>query len=157
MSGAALAGDREAVYGILAAHKSPLPAETILAFKASHPDFDIGGYLAVMWAESSLGTAGRLNNPGSIRGGTIGTIWRDLRVGVTSRGYNRYGSAYDGQRAAIRLIYDRGYNSTLAAGDFAGFARRYYGSVPGRAAYVRTLIAAHRILMREAAAYSATW
>ena len=150
--------DKAAVEGILAAHHSPLPAYTIVAFAEDHPDFDIAGYLSVMWAESSLGCAGRLNNPGSIKGGAVGSVWRDLRVGANARGYNRYASIYDGQRAAIRLLYDRGYNTQLAAGDWWGFANRYYGrGVPGIGGYVANLKAAHGILVKEAAGYEALW
>jgi hypothetical protein len=157
-SSPACAGDREAVYGILQAHKSPLPAETILAFAANNPEFDIAGYLAVAWAESSLGTAGRLNNPGSIRGGTPGTVWRDLRIGATRSGYNRYATIYDGQRALIRLLWERGYNERLRTHQWQAFANRYYGrGVPGIRMYLRNLKAAHARLVREAAQWGASW
>jgi hypothetical protein len=150
--------DQAALEGILAAHHSPMPAYTIAAFADLHPDFDIGGFLAVMWAESSLGTAGRLNNPGSIKGGAPGSLWRDLRVGTSRSGYNRYGTMRDGTRAAIRLIYDRGYIALLSAHDWWGFANRYYGrGVPGIGRYVANLRAAHRIIIKEAANHGATW
>jgi hypothetical protein len=153
----ALAGDREAVYGILAKHKSPLPAETIVAFAESHPEFDIAGYLAVMWAESSLGKGCDYKcNPGSIRGGKVGSLWRDARIGVSRAGYNVYPDIYTGQRAAIRLLWERGYNELLAADNWWGFANRYYGrGVPGIGRYVANLRAAHSIIVREAAQWGA--
>jgi len=149
--------DELAVKGILADHGSPLPWWTICAFKDTHPAFDIAGYLAVMWAESSLGkTCDYKNNPGSIKGGSVGTVWRDLRIGVSPAGYNVYRSIYDGQRAAIRLIYDCGYNADLAAEDWWGFANRYYGrGVPGISGYVANLRAAHDLIVKEAREYGA--
>lgn len=150
--------DTAAIQGILAAHRSPIPWWTVAAFKANNPTFDVAGFLAVAWAESSLGKAGRLHNIGSIKGGPIGTLWRDLRVGVTRSGYNRYPDIRAGTRAAIRLIWERGYNAQLAAHNFSGFADRYYGRyVPGKHQYIRTLKAAHLIIVREAAAYGAAW
>lgn len=152
--------DKLAVEGILSKYRSPLPEWTILAFKQSHEDFDIAGYLTVMWCESSLGTNCGIatNNPGGIKGGPVGTVWRDLRVGVGKRGFNLYANMYDGQRAAIRLIYDKGYNAQLAAHDWTGFGNRYYGKgVPGLARYIRNLKAAHKILVAEAAKYGAIW
>ena len=151
--------DELAVKGILADHGSPLPWWTICAFKDTHPAFDIAGYLAVMWAESSLGkTCDYKNNPGSIKGGSVGTVWRDLRIGVSPAGYNVYRSIYDGQRAAIRLIYDCGYNAMLAAEDWWGFANRYYGAgVPGISRYVANLKAAHDIIVQEAAEWGVVW
>jgi hypothetical protein len=151
--------DELAVKGILADHGSPLPWWTICAFKDTHPAFDIAGYLAVMWAESSLGkTCDYKNNPGSIKGGSVGTVWRDLRIGVSPAGYNVYRSIYDGQRAAIRLIYDCGYNADLAAEDWWGFANRYYGrGVPGISRYVANLEAAHTMIVKEAREYGTLW
>jgi hypothetical protein len=112
-----------------------------------------------MSAESSLGRAcDYKHNPGSIRGGPVGTVWRDLRIGVSPRGYNVYPDLYSGQRAAIRLIYDRGYNALLVAHSWEAFANRYFGrGVPGKAAYIRTLRAAHASLVKEAARYGAKW
>ena len=151
--------DELAVKGILADHGSPLPWWTICAFFDTHPQFDIASYLAVMWAESSLGkTCDYKHNPGSIKGGPVGTVWRDLRIGVSPAGYNVYRSIYDGQRAAIRLIYDTGYNAQLAAHDWWGFANRYFGrNVPGISRYVANLRAAHGIIVRKAAAHGAVW
>jgi hypothetical protein len=151
--------DTVALRGILSAHRSPLPPWTVEAFAALHPDFDVAGFLAVMWAESSLGYAcDYKQNPGSIKGGPVGTVWRDLRTGVSPRGYNVYASIYDGQRAAIRLLYDRGYNAVLAAHDWWRFANRYYGAgVAGIGQYVANLKAAHAQLVKEAAQFEVTW
>lgn len=151
--------DTAAIRGILAEGRSPLPWWTISAFAASHPDFDIAGYLAVVWAESSLGRGCDYKcNPGSIKGGSVGRIWRDLRIGVSPAGYNVYCNMYEGQRAAIRLIYDAGYNAHLAAHDWWGFANRYYGRyVPGINGYVANLKAAHARVVKMAAAYGAVW
>lgn len=161
--------DRAAVRGILAEYRSPLPPWTIEAFAESHPDFDLAGYLAVMFCESRLGTIGgsaRYNNPGNIK--FCG--WMDpadLRVWLRWQNgawyspeqgwYGTYPSMYWGQRAAIRLIYDAGYNAQLAAHDWRGFARRYYGSGPGLEQYIRNLRAAHALMVRKAAAYGAGW
>lgn len=151
--------DSDAIRGILSDARSPLPWWTIVAFKDTHPQFDIAGYLAVMWAESSLGkTCDYKHNPGSIKGGSVGTVWRDLRVGVSPAGYNIYRTIYDGQRAAIRLIYDCGYNAMLAAEDWWGFSNRYYGAgVPGISRYVANLRAAHALIVKEARNYGVQW
>lgn len=150
--------DEIAVKGILEHHGSPLPWWIIVAFKDTHPQFDIAGYLAVMWAESSLGkTCDYKHNPGSIKGGSVGTVWRDLRIGVSPAGYNVYASMYDGQRAAIRLIWAH-YNADLAAGDWRGFANRYYGvGVAGISRYVANLEAAHALIVKEAEEWGAVW
>ena len=162
--------DTTALRSILSEHRSPLPPWTIEAFAALHEDFDVAGYLAVMWAESSLGTTGgsaRHNNPGNIKFGG----WRapdDPKVWLRwmsgswyCRGQGTYGtylSMYWGQRAAIRLIYDTGYNAQLAAHDWWGFANRYFGrNVPGISRYVANLRAAHGIIVRKAAAHGAVW
>ena len=151
--------DELAVRGILQEHGSPLPWWTIVAFKDTHPQFDIAGYLAVMWAESSLATTcDYKHNPGSIRGGSVGTVWRDLRIGVSPAGYNVYKSIYDGQRAAIRLVWDCGYNAQLAAEDWWGFANRYYGAgVAGISRYVTNLEAAHGMIVKEAREWGVVW
>lgn len=160
--------DKLAVEGILSKYRSPLPEWTILAFKQSHPDFDIAGYLTVMFCESSLGTTGgsrKYNNPGNIKY-VKGSdkIWQTLASGTwwcPGQGrYNRYPDMYTGQRAAIRLIYDSkyGYNAKLAAHDWVGFGAIYYGqNVPGLAKYVSNLKAAHKLLVKEAAKYGAVW
>jgi len=138
------------VEGYLSAHRSPLPSWTIGAFSRAHPDFDVAGYLAVVYCESSLGKdcGHATNNVGCIKGGKVGTVWRDLRVG-TWRGFNLYASIYDGNRAAIRLIYDRGYNTMLASHSFEAFSRKYYGNVAGRVSYMNRLIKAHNRIEAE--------
>jgi hypothetical protein len=65
---------------------------------------------------------------------------------------------YWGQRAAIRLIYETGYNARLAAHDWWGFANRYYGrTVAGISGYVANLRAAHNRFVKTAALYGAAW
>lgn len=149
------APETEAIRGILAAHESPMPWWTIAAYAAGHSDFDVPGFLAVAWAESSLGKgAPGHKNVGSIKGGPVGSLWRDLRVGVTRSGYNVYPDMRAGTRALIYLLMERGYMAQLAAHDFWGFANRYYGrNVPGITRYVANLRAAHGIIVREAAEY----
>lgn len=150
LAGSAQALTDDQVQQVLTKFGSPLPSWTIGAFSRAHPDFDVAGYLAVAWAESSLGKDCGIatNNPGCIKGGPVGSVWRDLRVG-TRRGFNLYASLYDGQRALIRLLYDRGYNASLASHDWWGFSARYYGAgVSGRSAYTRNLRRAHELLER---------
>jgi len=159
--------DTLAIQGILKAHHSPLPWWTIAAFAEAHPDFDIAGYLTIMWCESSLGTTGgshTYNNPGNIKHRAGGKeIWHTLAGGnkwwCAGQGwYNVYPDVYTGQRAGIRLIYEWGYNAALAAHDWDGFAARYYGAnVPGLAKYTAGLEAAHRLIVREAAKYGTAW
>jgi hypothetical protein len=153
------APETAAIRGILQAHDSPMPWWTISAYAHSHPDFDVASLLAVAWAESSLGKGARSHrNVGSIKGGPVGSLWRDLRIGVTRSGYNIYPDMRAGTRALIYLLMERGYNAQLAAGDFWGFARRYYGAnIPGIARYVANLQAAHGIIVREAATYGLDW
>ena len=149
------APETAAIRGILAAHESPMPWWTIAAYAAGHSDFDVAGFLAVAWAESSLGKGARSHrNVGSIKGGPVGSLWRDLRIGVTRSGYNIYPDMRAGTRALIYLLMERGYMAQLAAGDFWGFGNRYYGrNVPGISRYVANLKAARAIIVREAAAY----
>jgi hypothetical protein len=130
----------------ISGHVSQLPSFTIGAFSRAHPDFDVSGFLAVMWAESSLGTTcDYKHNPGSIKGGAIGSPWRDLRTGVSRNGYNIYPDMYTGQRAAILLIYSR-YNSVLANHQWSAFCNRYYGAgIPGIGGYRANIIAAHAL------------
>lgn len=153
------APETAAIRGILAAHESPMPWWTIAAYAAGHPDFDVAGFLAVAWAESSLGKgAPGHKNVGSIKGGPMGSLWRDLRVGVTRTGYNVYPDYRAGTRALIYLLVERGYNAQLAAHDWWAFARRYYGAwAPGITRYVANLKAAHAIIVREGAAYGISW
>lgn len=158
--------DHTAIRGILSEHRSPLPPWTIEAFADLHPEFSIAGYLTVMQCESGMGTTGgsaKYNNPGNIKfveGGK--DVWHTLASGIwycKGQGwYNCYPDMYTGQRAAIRLLYDskHGYNALLAAHDWEGFGRIYYGAhVPAQ--YLRNLKAAHNRIVREAAAYGATW
>ena len=164
--------DKVAVEGILSKYRSPLPPWTILAFKESHPDFDIAGYLTVMWCESSLGTTGgsfKYNNPGNIKWGgyrapddpKVWLRWMNGKWYCKGQGwYGTYPSMYWGQRAAIRLIYDSAheYNTMLADHEWDAFAAVYDGSkVPGIAKYTANLEAAHALLVREAAKYGASW
>jgi hypothetical protein len=167
---AELTADQQAIRAILSQYRSPLPPWTIEAFAGNHPDFDIAGYLAVMMCESSLGTTGgsfRYNNPGNIKfGGWRAAddpkVWlRWMNGSWHCRGQGVYGtfpSMYWGQRAAIRLIYETGYNARLAAHDWWGFANRYYGrTVAGISGYVANLRAAHNRLVKTAALYGAAW
>lgn len=156
--------DRAAVEGILAKYRSPLPPETIIAFAEAHPDFDIAGYLAVVWCESSLGKTGgsfRYNNPGNIKPSRPENLWQQLASGrwyCRGQGwYNRYASMYLGQRAVIRLLYDRSYNTWLRTHQWERFARLYYGAAPGRSIYIRNLRAAHGLIVRLAKGYGASW
>jgi hypothetical protein len=157
----AKANDDEAIHHVLKELKSPLPGYTISAFKKNNPDFDIAGYLAVVGAESSYGRdmyAQRHFNVGSIKGGSVGKIWRDLRIGTTPAGYNVYRNFYDGQRAAIRLIYDAGYNKQLRNHDWEGFANRYYGKdVPGKDQYIKNLKIHHDRIVKMAREKGAKW
>jgi hypothetical protein len=160
--------DQLAVEGILQNHKSPLPPWTIVAFAQNHPDFDIAGYLTVVWCESSLGTTGgsfRHNNPGNIKymKGSD-KIWHTLATGkwyCKGQGwYNEYPDMYTGQRAVIRLLYEaKGkYNALLAAHEWTRFANAYFGAnVAGKAQYIRNLKSAHARIVKEAATYGAVW
>jgi hypothetical protein len=149
--------DSVAIRGILEAHCSPIPWATVAAFKYNHADFDVAGFMAVAWAESSLGKNTDKCNPGSIKGGPVGTLWRDLRVGVSPRGFNVYPDLRAGTRALIYLLMQRGYNEQLSAGDFEAFAQRYYGSGPGLSRYVRNLRAAHDVIVGEARSWGLSW
>lgn len=151
----------DVLYDIESTVGSPLSsvAYTPVAFWRGHRDFDIAGWLAVVWAETNLardGFARRTHNIGCIRGGSPGRLWRQLRVSATAGGYNVYPSYYVGQRAHIRLIYDLGYNSLLARHDWDTFALRYYG--PGYpASYVRSLRVAHERINQMARARGLHW
>lgn len=149
--------DSVAIRGILEAHRSPIPWATVAAYKYNNPSFDVAGFLAVAWAESSLGKNTDKFNPGSIRSGPVGTLWRDLRIGVSPRGFNVYPDMRAGTRALIYLLMQRGYNAQLSDGDFEAFAQRYYGSGPGLARYVRNLRAAHDRIVGEARGWGLSW
>lgn len=146
------------VYHVLAHFNSPLAGETytVVAFWRSHKStFDIADFYSVLWAESSLGKgATRTHNVGSIRGGPVGSLWRDLRTGTTPRGFNIYPTWRAGQRSALRLIEER-YGGSLLRGDGL---HRYYGyGVSGWSGYQANVYAAHRYLVAEAARQGMTW
>jgi hypothetical protein len=140
------------VYSMLQHFDSPLADEvyTVVAFWREHPEFDILDFYAVMWAESSLGKGTKSNpgwrhhNVGSIKGGKVGTLWRDLRTGTYGGGYNHYDTFRDGQRAALRLILER-YNGSLLRGDNL---HKYYGyGVDGWTFYQADVYAARELLL----------
>jgi hypothetical protein len=161
--------DARAIQAIYREAGSPLPWYTVAAFRSSHPAFDVAGFLAVLWCESGLGTTGKsrtYHNPGNIKfcgwmDPTDPRVWLRWQCGAfraAGAPYGHYLSHYWGQRAAIRLIWDRGYNEDLAAGDWWGFASRYYGAgVPGIATYVRNLQVAHDRFVRIAASHGCAW
>lgn len=151
--------DTVAIRAILAAHESPMPWWTIAAYASGHPAFDVAGFLAVAWAESSLGRgASGTRNVGSIKGGPVGSLWRDLRTGRTRSGYNIYPDMRAGTRALIYLLTERGYNDELAAHQWQAFANRYYGAgVSGIGRYIANLKAVHSIIVREAARLGVAW
>lgn len=151
--------DTAAIRGILQKYDSPLPWWTIAAFKYNCPSFDAAGFLAVAWAESSLGKGcDYKNNPGSIKGGPPGALWADLSLGRSPAGYNIYPDLRAGTRAMIHLLMERGYNQVLASHDFRRFANRYYGRhVPGLEGYLRNLCSAHARIVSDAARYGADW
>lgn len=148
----------DGVYHVLAHFNSPLADEsyTVVAFWRAHQaTFNMADFYAVLWAESSLGKGAMSHhNVGSIKGGKVGSLWRDLRIGTTASGYNRYATFRDGQRAAIRLIEER-YGGSLLRG---GGLLRYYGAgVPGWSGYQANVAAAHRYLVAEAARQGMNW
>ncbi|NLX20690.1 MAG: hypothetical protein GXY55_03325 [Phycisphaerae bacterium] len=160
--------DSAALRAIYAKAHSPLPWWTPAAFKASHPDFDCAAFCAVLQCESSLGTTGgsaRYNNPGNIKfkgwrepdDPKVWLRWMNGSWYCPGQGtYGTFPSMYWGQRAAIRLIYDCGYNAMLADEDWWGFANRYYGAgVPGISRYVSNLRTAHDLIVKEAREYGA--
>ncbi len=169
---AALAGPSTEVvlHDILAAHGSPLAdvAYRPVAYWRAHPgSFDLVGWLSVVAAETSLGKdswSARTRNVGCIRGGAVGRPWRDLRVGVTSGGFNVYGNWADGVRASILLLVlsPRGYMGYLMRDDFRGFTRAYWGgdyfAYPAkREAYIRSLERFHAVFAREGRVRGLAW
>src|SRR5664279_4016287 len=84
------------MYEILHERGSPLAEEayTLVAFRRSHgPSFNMISFLALTWAESNLGRdryVRRHHNVSSIKGGPVGTLWRDLRTGTFGGGFNEY-------------------------------------------------------------------
>jgi hypothetical protein len=124
------------VQAVLSRLDSPLPAVTIAAFKLSHRDFDIAGYLAVVGAESTFGRNTDKNNPGSIKWvNDSNYVWHALATSVSPKGYCRYKSLYDGQRATIRCFYDLGYNDVLKSGDVRRFTLKWFGDKEGADKY----------------------
>jgi len=140
----------QVMFEILHERGSPLAEEsyTLVCFRRSHgPDFSMINFLALTWAESNLGRdryVRRHHNVSSIKGGPVGTLWRDLRTGTFGGGFNRYRTARDGQRAAIRLVW-RYYGGDIRTG-----LHKYYGvGVAGWYGYKRNFDAARAILLRE--------
>lgn len=147
----------QAVYEMLREFGSPLADEsyTVVAFWRAHPEFSIVDFYAVLWAESSLGKgAMRHHNVGSIIGGKVGTVWRDLRTGTFgSRSYNEYATFRDGQRAALRLTLERYGGSVIASG-----LHRYYGyNVPGWGHYSGNVYAARSRIVAEGRERGFAW
>ena len=97
---------------------SPLAGEayTVVAFRRYHgPAFSMVDFYALLWAESSLGKGTlRHRNVASIRGGKVGTLWRDLRTGTFGNGYNHYQSVVmgSGQHYAW-FLSDTGVRSSV--------------------------------------------
>jgi len=139
-------------YEILHERGSPLAEEsyTLVAFRRYHgPDFNMINFLALTWAESNLGRdryVRRHHNVSSIKGGPVGTLWRDLRTGTFGGGFNRYRTARDGQRAALRLVM-RYYGGDVVRND--GLHKWYGRGVAGWYSYKRNFDAARRILVHE--------
>lgn len=153
---ACAATTEQAVYSMLTELGSLLADEsyTVVAFARAHPEFSIVDFYALLWAESSLGKgAMRHHNVGSIKGGKVGTLWRDLRIGTFGSGYNEYATFRDGQRAALRLTLERYGGSVIRSG-----LHRYYGyGVPGWAHYSGNVYGARAQLVRMAAARGIVW
>lgn len=145
---------------VLAERNSPMDevAHHPVYFWRSHPDFDIAGWMAVVWAETNLGRDSftrKTNNVGCIRGGKLGRPWRDWRVGTTSGGFNTYPTLSLGVRASIRLVY-AAYNDDLKHHRWDKFAARYWG--PGYpASYVETLKKAHALIVSDMRAKGFKW
>jgi len=171
-AGAQPIATQEVLRDILADRDSPLAsvADTPAAFWRSHRDFDLGGWLAVVWAETSLARdsfAARTHNIGCIRGGSVGRPWRDWRTGTTAGGFNIYADLYMGQRAHIWLIYAPArhsstsggrvsYNQLLSRHQWSEFARIYWGG-DYPASYVATLRTAHDKIVADAAERGLRW
>jgi hypothetical protein len=148
--------DYQAICAIYSAARSPLSPETVAAYKYLHPDFDVAGYLAIITAESGLGTSCDYKcNPGSLKASS-GTPWGDLGIGRSPRGYAIYGSLYDGQRAAILLIATR-YNAALSGHDWWSVGRFYGHGVPGYWQWLANVKAAHARYVRIGAGYGCSW
>lgn len=149
--------DTAAIQGICATYRSPLPWWTLAAYAHNNPDLDIPGTLAILNAESSLGrTCDYKCNPGSIKGGPVGSLWRDLRTGTSPRGYNVYPDMRAGLRAAILLLHTR-YGKALATCNWHSLGAYYGRSVPGYASWLQTVKVSRARYVRMAAAYGATW
>ncbi|MCA1788744.1 MAG: hypothetical protein LC667_02485 [Thioalkalivibrio sp.] len=140
----------QVVYNMLRDMGSPLAGEayTLVAFRRYHgPDFSIIDYLTIAYCESSLGKgASTSKNVGSIKGGKVGTLWRDLRTGTYGGGYNVYPTWRAGQRALIRLVWER-YGGSVLRGE--GLHRYWGTNVPGFAAYQSRIAKARAILIES--------
>jgi hypothetical protein len=160
----------DAIQSILAEYKSPVPWWNISAFAASHADFDVAGFLAVLQCESGLGTTGKsakYNNPGNIV--FVGwanqydfslrpwLLWQSGWFESAGQRFGAYQSMYWGCRAAVRLFYDRGYNTLLREHQWYGFAVKWYGDKPGLDQYAANLVAAHARFVGEGAERGVTW
>lgn len=156
---ACAATTEQVMYRILESRDSPLADEvwTPVAFRRTQgAGFPLLGYYAVGWAETNLARDGfyaQTFNLGCIRGGKEGSPWRDWRIG-TYKGFNVYENSRMGQRALLRLLWERGYAPLLAAHDWRGFTKKYWGSDyysnPGhREEYIADLAAAYRLLVSD--------
>lgn len=151
--GAAQANSTEQImYEVLREFDSPLAEEayTLVAFRrAQGPEFSMIDFLSLVYAESSLGkdsSVRRHHNIGSIKGGPVGSVWRDLRTGTFGSGYNEYATFRDGQRAALRLVMER-YGGSVLSG--SGLHRWYGYGVSGWSSYSRNVYAARRLLIES--------
>ncbi|MFA5448112.1 MAG: hypothetical protein WC233_07525 [Sphaerochaeta sp.] len=149
--------DTAAIRGILAEGRSPLPWWTISAYKYNNPGFDVAGLLAILNAESSLGRGCDYKcNPGSIKGGPVGSLWRDLRIGTSPAGYNVYPDLRAGLRAAILLIHTH-YSKALASGNWYRVGAYYGREVDGYSGWLRDVKVSRARYVRMAARYGAVW
>ncbi len=154
---------------ILSKYQSPLSAQDIMSFYRTHPGFDVGRFLTVMWCESSLGTTGKsrdYNNPGNII--FVGwssqnpeyfmarpwLLWQNGYFHSQGQRFGSYSSMEIGTKAVLNLLSQR--YSTLWY-DWSRFGPVYYGKKAGVSKYVSELRAAHKLLIREAAAVGWRW
>ncbi|MBN1460077.1 MAG: hypothetical protein JXA57_11095, partial [Armatimonadetes bacterium] len=72
------------------------------------------------------------------------------------RAFNLYGSLYDGQRAALLLVWTH-YNTDLAAHDWYAVGRYHGRGVAGYSTWQRNVRAAHDRYVSMAAGYGACW
>jgi hypothetical protein len=148
--------DYRAISAIYSAERSPLSPETVAAYKYLHPEFDVAGFLAILKAESGLGTScDYKHNPGSIKASS-GSPWGALVIGRSPRGYAIYQSLYDGQRAAILLIATR-YNRALAAHDWWSVGRYYGHGIEGYWQWMANVRAAHARYVKVGLSLGCAW